>query len=306
MTFGKQCDEATSWAILDLAADAGITLIDTADVYPLGGNFGSVGVTEQIVGRWLKRRRGRFLVATKGGLRAGRGERDHGGSRAHLLEAIDASLRRLGTDYVDLYQLHEPDSGTPIDETLEALDHIVSSGRARYIGCSNVLSYQLATALGRSELRGLAPFSSVQARYNVLFRQHERELFPYCAEAGVAVIAYNPLAGGLLTGKYDASRSPTSGRFAIGPSYRERYWHDREFAAVDDLRPLVEKSGIQMATMAMSWVLANDAVTCAIVGASEPEQLLPSIDALNHPLDLALKTQLDTLTAGFRLGDATR
>src|SRR5213080_3611231 len=202
MTFGLQCDETTSVAILDRAAAGGITFLDTADVYPLGGGLDTVGRTEEILGRWLEGRRHDFIVATKcfGAMSAR--PWDQGLSRKHILDAIEGTLRRLGTDYVDLYQLHHPDPSTPMDESLRALDDIVRAGKARYVGCSNYFAYQVARALGRSDHLGLARFDSVQPRYNLLFRQVERELFPLCAEEGLGVIPYNPIAGGLLSGKH--------------------------------------------------------------------------------------------------------
>ena len=180
MTFGLQCDERTSHAILDRALAGGISFIDTSDVYPIGGSLETVGRTEQIVGRWLKAHRHEAIVATKCFGAMSDRPWDHGLSRKHVLDAIDGSLRRLGTDYVDLYQAHHPDPATPIDETLRAFDDIVRAGKARYIGCSNFHAYQVARALGRSDVLNLARFDSVQPRYNLLFRQIERELLPLC------------------------------------------------------------------------------------------------------------------------------
>ena len=210
MTFGLQCDEGMSHKILDRALAGGITFIDTSDVYPLGGGLDTAGQTEEIIGRWLPGRRADVILATKGFGATGPRPWDRGNSRKHLLDAIDASLRRLGTDYVDLYQLHHPDD-TPIDESLRALDDIVRAGKARYVGCSNFFAWQVARALGRSELLRLARFDCVQPRYNLLFRQIERELLPLCQEEGLGVIPYNPLAGGLLTGKHRREAGPTAG-----------------------------------------------------------------------------------------------
>jgi aryl-alcohol dehydrogenase-like predicted oxidoreductase len=233
-----------------------------------------------------------------------------GTSRKHVLSAIDASLKRLGTDYVDLYQVHLFDSNTPHDETLEAFDAVLRSGKTRYIGCSNYLAYRLARALGRSEALGLARFVSVQPRYNLLFRQIERELLPLCAEEGLAVIPYNPLAGGLLTGKHKASAPPPAGsRFTLGAAggmYTERYGKEREFTAVDALGRIAQESGMELTTLAVAWVLANPAITAPIIGASKPEQLKASVAALDVKLDPALKSRLDELTHEFRMGDAPR
>lgn len=185
MTFGLQIDEPTSRAVLDKAADLGVNFLDTADVYPLGGDLTTAGRTEEIVGRWLKGKRSDYIVATKCFGPMGRNRWDMGNSRRHIMDAIDASLRRLQTDFVDLYQLHFDDTGVPLDETLGALDDLVRSGKVRYIGCSNFLAYRLARAIGRSEVNGLARFVSVQPRYNLLFREFERELFPLCVEEGM-------------------------------------------------------------------------------------------------------------------------
>ena len=310
MTFGLQCDEATSVAIMDRAMAGGITFLDTSDVYPLGGDLSTVGRTEEIVGRWLQGRRHDVVVATKCFGATGPRPWDRGNSRKHILDAIDASLRRLRTDYVDLYQLHHPDPATPIDESLRALDDVVRVGKARYIGCSNFAAYHVARALGRSEVLGVARFDSVQPRYNLLFRQIERELLPLCREEGLAVIPYNPLAGGFLSGKHRREAGPTAGtRFTLGDAaqrYQERYWHDQEFATVEALRPLAAKAGMSLARLAVAWTLANPAVTSPIVGASRPEQLDDILPAVSDELDPALKAQLDELTRPYRWGDDPR
>src|SRR6202166_5031063 len=210
-TFGKQTDETEAHRMLDKAAEAGINFIDTADVYPPGAEAGGA---EIITGRWLNNKRAAFILATKGGGKMGPAAWDAGSSRKHLLNAIDASLRRLSTNYVDLYQLHMDDPVSPIDEMVGAMDTIVRSGRARYIGVSNFLAYRLAKALGRQDTLKLTRFFSAQPRYNLLFREIERELFPLCKEEGLAVIPFNPLAGGLLSGKYKHSDKGVSAGFA--------------------------------------------------------------------------------------------
>ncbi len=226
------------------------------------------------------------------------------------MAAVEESLRRLGTDYIDLYQLHHPDPATPIDETLGALDHLVRSGKVRYVGCSNFLAYQLARALGRSEARGLVRFDSVQPRYNLLFRQIERELIPLCSEEGLGIIPYNPIAGGLLSGKHDQAAPPSEGtRFRLGNAgavYQERYWHEREFATVEELRKIAERERTSLVTLSVAWVRANPAVTSAIVGASRPEQLDASLAASDFIMSPELKGELDEVTASYRLGDAAR
>jgi len=310
MTFGLQVDEERSRAILDHASTQGVTFLDLADVYPLGGDLTTVGRTEEIVGRWLAGKRDDFVVATKCFGPTGPQPWQSGNSRRHIMDAIDASLRRLQTDHVDLYQLHFDDRAVPFDETLSALDDLVRVGKVRYIGCSNFLAYRLARALGRSEALGLTSFVSVQPRYNLVFREFERELFPLCLEEGIGVIPYNPIAGGLLSGKHDRSRPPDEGtRFTLGTAgrtYQDRYWHDHVFDTVGALGRLADDAGLPLATMAVAWVLRNPAVTSPIVGASRPEQLDATIAAVDVTLDDDLVARLDEVTADYRRGDAPR
>ena len=310
MTFGLQCDEATSGAILDRAAEGGVDFLDTSDAYPLNGDLATHGITEEILGRWLRGKRDRFIVATKCFVPTGPAPFDGGNSRKHILSAVEASLRRLQTDYIDLYQLHGYDPATPIDETLGALDDLVHQGKVRYLGCSNFLTYQLARAVGRTEALRLARLDCVQPRYNLLFRQIEREMLPYCGEEGIGVIPYNPIAGGLLSGKHTrAEPPPESTRFTLGTAgkmYQDRYWHDREFDTVEVLRGLAEEAGVSLVTLAVAWVLAHPAITAPIIGASRPEQLGPSLAAAGYPIDDELKRRLDEVTYEYRLGDAPR
>jgi 1-deoxyxylulose-5-phosphate synthase len=310
MTFGLQSDEATAIAVLDRAADGGIDFLDSSDAYPLGGDLSTRGVTEEILGRWLRGRRDQFIVATKCFVPTGPAPFDAGNSRKHIMSAVEASLRRLQTDYIDLYQLHGYDPLTPIDETLSALDDLVHQGKVRYTGCSNFLTYQLVRAVGRSETLGLTRFDSVQPRYNLLFRQIEREMLPYCGEDGVGVIPYNPIAGGLLSGKHVGSAPPPDGsRFTLGSAgamYQERYWHEREFGTVEQLRSLAGEAGLDLVTMSVAWVLANPVITAPIIGASNPGQLDASLAAVDVTLDGDLKARLDDLTHDYRMGDAPR
>jgi aryl-alcohol dehydrogenase-like predicted oxidoreductase len=310
MTFGLQCEEAASFAILDRAAEGGVDFIDTADAYPLGGTVDTTGRTEAILGKWLSGRRHDFIVATKAGGRMGPQAWNAGLSRKHVLDAIDASLDRLGTDYVDLYQLHHMDPDTPMEETLRAMEDVVASGRARYIGVSNHAAWKIALALGISDSAGLARFVSVQPRYSLLFREMERELFPLCADQGLAVIPYNPLAAGLLSGKHAPDRPPPNdSRFTLGTAsrnYQDRYWHPREFDTVARIREVADRLGVPMVTLAIAWVLANPVITAPILGASKPEQLDASLAGFELELDAGVKQELDELTAEYRLGDAVR
>ncbi|WP_437883835.1 aldo/keto reductase [Pseudomonas sp. LRF_L74] len=309
MTFGLQTEEAVSRSILDKVLDAGINFVDTADVYPIGGSLETVGRTEEIIGRWLPGKRDQVVLATKAVGKVGPQAWDQGASRKHLIDALHASLRRLNTDYVDLYQLHWDDPDTPLDETLEALDSLVRDGKVRYIGVSNFLAYRLALALGRSEVRNLARFISVQPRYSLLFREIERELLPLAAEQDLGVVVYNPLAGGLLSGKHKPG-APTEGtRFTLGSvawRYQERYWHQRYFETVEALKPLAAEHGVDLVTASIAWVLANPTVSSALIGASRPEQLDQTLAAADLALDPAFKQQLDELTHEYRFGDAQR
>jgi aryl-alcohol dehydrogenase (NADP+) len=310
MTFGLQVDEPGSRAILDHARDLGVTFIDTADVYPLGGDLTTVGRTEEILGRWWQGRRHEFVLATKCFGPTGSQRWDAGNSRRHIMDAIDASLRRLQTDFIDLYQVHFDDRNTPLDETLGALDDLVRAGKVRYIGCSNFLAYRLARAIGRSEVRGIARFECVQPRYNLLFREFERELFALCVEEEVGVIPYNPIAGGMLSGKHDRTKPPEEGtRFTLGNAariYQDRYWHENVFDTVDDLVKLASDAGMPLPTLAVAWVLRQPAVTSPIVGASRPDQLDATVAAVDTQLDDDLMARLDELTADYRRGDAPR
>ena len=310
MTFGLQTEEAVARQIMAKAASAGVTLFDAADVYPVGGDLTTVGRTEEIVGRWLKGQRGSFILATKAVGAMGLHPWDHGASRKHLLDAVDASLRRLQTDYIDLYQLHADDRTTPLDETLEALDVIVKSGRARYVGVSNFLAYRVAIALGRAELKGWARPVSIQPRYSLLFREIERELLPLASEQGLGVIPYNPLAGGLLSGKHKPGAAPTPGtRFTLGSIaevYQSRYWNERAFATVAGLQRLADEAGTPLTTLSIAWALANPAITAPLLGASRPEQLDDTLAAATYQLDPTLKRKLDELTLDYRRGDAPR
>jgi aryl-alcohol dehydrogenase-like predicted oxidoreductase len=289
MTFGNQCDEPTSFAIMDKAAEHGVDFLDTADAYPVPPTPETAGRTEEIIGKWLEGKRQRFIVASKCRFRVGHGPNDEGLSRKHILQAAEDSLRRLRTDYMDLYQAHAPDPDTPLEETLRAFDDLVRQGKVRYVGCSNYPAWQLALSLGLSTQLGLARFDCLQPRYNLLYRDIETEHLPLCRDQGLGVIPYNPLAGGLLTGKYRPGQPLVSGtRFTLGKTgdlYRERYWQQAQFEAVERLRAFFEPRGKSLVQVAIAWVLAQPDITSAIVGASRPEQLEESLGAVNVTLD---------------------
>jgi aryl-alcohol dehydrogenase-like predicted oxidoreductase len=289
MTFGHQCDEQTSIAIMNKAAEHGVWFFDTADAYPVPPTPETAGRTEEIVGRWLKGKRDRFILATKCRIRVGTGPNDEGLSRRHILAACDASLRRLQTDYIDLYQPHMPDADTPPEETLRALDDLIRQGKVRYLGCSNFPAWQVALSLGICARHGWARYDCVQPRYNLLWREIDTELLPLCRDQGIGVIVYNPLAGGFLTGKYKAIDKLQEGtRFTLGQTgelYRERYWQQSQLEAVQRLQEFLRPRGKSLLQVAIAWVLAQPGITSAIVGASKPEQLDQSLAAAGVALD---------------------
>jgi aryl-alcohol dehydrogenase-like predicted oxidoreductase len=295
MTFGLQTDEPESQRILDRALEAGVAFLDLADVYPLGGTLDTVGRTEEIVGRWMSERgnRDQLIVATKCRGRMGPGPNDEGLSRQHILEAVDASLRRLGTDHIDLYQTHYFDPDTPIDETLRALEDLVRAGKVRYAGCSNYPAWRLAEALETSERLGIERYESVQPRYNLLYREIETELLPLCRARGLGVLVYNPLAGGFLAGKYQKGDEPEEGtRFTLGSAarmYRWRYWQEAQFEAVAELAKACETRGLSVISVAIAWVLEQPGISSAIIGASRASQLAPSLAAPELELDDELR-----------------
>ena len=298
MTFGNQAPEESARAILDRALEAGVNFIDTADIYPVPGSVKTAGRTEEVVGGWLKGKRQRVVLATKCAARVGPEPNDEGSSRKHILDAIDASLRRLQTDYVDLYQIHWPDTETPLEETLRALDDLVRWGKVRYIGCSNFEAWRLCKALWISDRLGLSRFESVQPQYSLLSRGIERELLPLCAEEGLGVMTYSPLAGGLLSGKYRRGEPPPEGtRFALdyptGPLYRERYWHGRLFDAVERIKELAQACGVTTVQLSIAWLLQRGAVTSVILGATRLEHLDEALKALDVNLDPATIEGLD-------------
>src|SRR5260221_11913175 len=280
-TFGKQTDETEAHRMLDKAAKAGINFIDPAEVYPPGAEVDGV---EIVAGRCLSNKGAGFILATKGGGKMGPAAWDAGSSRKHLLDAIDASLRRLNTDYVDLYQLHFDDSVTPIDEMVGAMDTIVRSGRARYIGVSNFLAYRLAKALGRQDTLKLTRFVSAQPRYNLLFREVERELFPLVQEEGLAVIPFNPLAGGLLSGKYKHGDTPEKGRFSaeLGGFGQADHHRDCDEHVVDTV-PRVQGSDKQHGTpippLSGDSAAADAAIASVILVAKRAERLTDTLAA---------------------------
>ncbi len=303
MLFGSQCDEGTSAAILDEAAGLGIDFLDTADVYPVPPGPATWGRSEEILGRWLRDRRERFVVATKCGNRVGPGPNDAGGSRRHVIAACEASLRRLQTDRIDLFYLHHADLGAPIDETLEALDRLVRDGKVLYVGVSNFEAWQAALAMAAIAEGDLARLAAFQPRYNLLHRPAERDLLPLARAAGIAVLPYNPLAGGMLTGRYRRDEPPPVGsRFARGEwgrMYQGRYGAQPMFDVAEAVAEVAKAEGLTPAQVALAWLLGRDGVTGVIVGASRPGHVREWTGALGRRLSELGQTRLDEVSKGF-------
>ena len=304
MIFGTQVDEPGARAVLDQAADLGIDFLDLADVYPVPASPETAGRTEEIVGRWLEGRRERFVVATKCVNRVGPSANDAGGSRKHVIEACEASLRRLRTDRIDVFYLHHSDLGAPYEETLEALDRLVRDGKVHYVGVSNFEAWQLGWLMALGAERSLARVTVVQPRYNLLNRIYERDLLPLCRAAGIGVVPYNPLGAGMLTGKYRRGQEPPEGsRFALGDygrMYRQRYWNEAMFDVVEAVAEVATELSVTPAQVAVAWLLAQPDVTSPIVGASRPEQLRDTVGALEVRLPEAALQRLDEVSTPFR------
>ena len=278
MTFGTKdwgCDQATSEAITDRFIEAGGNFIDTADMY-------SGGLSEEYLGKALARHtRDNLVIATKCWFRVGPTPNNKGLSRKHIFEAVHASLRRLGTDYIDLYQLHGPDPFTPLDETLQAMDDLVRSGKVRYLGCSNFPGWRVVKLNALAEARGWTRLISGQYLYNLLRRDIEREILPACADQGLGVMCWSPLASGLLTGKYNSQTGPAADsrvglRAAIDVP---RYWNDTSFRIIQEVQAVAGETGKTPAQVALSWLLSDRRVATVIVGSRRVDQLVDGIAA---------------------------
>lgn len=299
MQFGWTADEPTSAAIMDAFARAGGNFIDTADIYTTWGQHGLAGggKSEEIIGRWMKARgnRAQTIVATKVRGRMAEGPGGEGLSRARVIRCCEDSLRRLQTDYIDLYQCHWADLNVPIEETLEALQQLVQAGKVRVIGASNYPAWRLMEALWRSDQRGCARFNSYQPEYSLMERAgFEVEAQPLCRHYGLGVIPYSPLAGGFLTGKYRRGAAVSSVR---ATDIEKKYGSDRGFAVIDLLEKIGRAHGKTVTQTALAWMLTNPVITSAIIGANTPSQLADSFGVAGYRLDAAEKKSLDDATA---------
>jgi aryl-alcohol dehydrogenase-like predicted oxidoreductase len=314
MTFGSMADEATSLAILDRAWDAGIYFLDAAEVYPVPPDPRWAGRTEEIVGKWLSGRpRGEVLVATKiagpsGGwfqapVRGGRTALD----RHSIARACEQSLRRLGTDYVDLYQTHWPEPGLPIEETLEGLARLVDEGKVRAIGCSNESAYAFVKSLWAADKHGLARYETIQNNFSLLNRRFEDELAEVCRREQTSLLAYSPLGGGVLSGKYQGGAWPAGARFTL---YREhsprtqamtrRFLNQRTLATVDGVAKLAADCGLSLPTFAVAWTLTRDFVGSTLIGATHPDQLDPLLAAADAKLPPDALAEVDRISREIR------
>ena len=287
MTFGAQADEKTAHRILDMSLDAGINFFDTAENYPVPPKESWAGTTEEIVGRWMKtKRRDELLIATKvcgpshgwlkGSQRAGMTALD----RHNIVSAVEASLRRLGTDYIDLYQTHWPDHGARYEDALRAMDDLVKSGKVRIIGCSNETSWGLMKSLSVSEREGLARYETIQNNFSLNNRRFEDELAQVCRQEGVSLIPYSPLAGGVLSGKYSGGAQPDGARFSnylkLGGRQAvmaKRFVNDKSLLATERFGAIAQEAGMSLVTMATAWSMQHDFVASTIVGATHENQL---------------------------------
>lgn len=294
MQFGWTAGEELSHQILTASYEAGINFIDTADIYSrwVEGNPG--GVAENIVGQWIKANnipRDQLVIATKVRGQMGDGPNDEGLSRGHIMQAVEASLRRLGTDYIDLYQTHWYDENTPIDETLKALDDLVRQGKVRYLGCSNYPAWRLTEALWTSKQHHLARYDSLQPHYNLVHRaEFERGLAEVCRQYGVGVIPYSPLAGGFLTGKYRKGQVPDSAR-AKGVS---RYFNDRNWELLEKMETVgKDKRDYSISQIALAWLLSDPLITSPIIGPRTLEQLKDNLGSVGLRLSAQEKDLLN-------------
>jgi len=327
MTLGKQVDEPTSLRLIERAIDLGVNFIDTADLYV-------TGVTEQIVAKAIKGKRDSLVLASKGGhvrkLAAkygeqkisgpidiarpkpfnpwaageGTGPNDMGLSRKHLMQALEGSLRRLGTDYLDIYYAHMPDYDTPLDETLRAMDDMVRQGKVRYLGGSNFRAFQVGKALWLSDKHNLARWDVIQPPFNLLARDVEYELLPLCLEEGVGVVPFSPMAAGLLSGKYDKDKPPIEGaRYSLGKLgylYNKPYWNDLNFAAIEQLKTIAAGAGVSLSRFALAWVLANPAITSISNGSTSIAQLEDNVAATDVKLSRDVLAACDAVWLSVR------
>jgi aryl-alcohol dehydrogenase-like predicted oxidoreductase len=289
MTFGGQTDEPASVQMVERCLDAGINFFDTANAY-------TGGASETMLGRALKGRRHRVILASKVSNKVGDAPDQKGLSRPAIRRCLDESLQRLATDYLDLYYMHLPDYSTPIEESLAAMDGLVKEGKVRHVAQSNYAAWQVTEMQWIAATHHYHPVVVSQPMYNLLARGIEAEFLPMSKEFAIANVVYNPLAGGLLTGKHNASEPIRGSRFDKNKMYLDRYWHEDDFSAVEAVREISRKSGRSMVSLALCWLLHHTAIECVILGASKPEQLNENLAAAKEgPLDSETLAALDAV-----------
>lgn len=294
-SFGKRADEATSTRIIHHALDHGINFIDTANIY-------TGTESERIIGQALEGRRHEVVLATKAGLPRGQGPNASGSSRYHIMQELENSLRRLKTDYVDLFQIHTFDPHTPLDETLRALDDLVRAGKVRYIGASNYAAWEIMKALSISDSKGYSRYVSTQISYSLADRTPEAELVPLCLDQGVGIIPYFPLAGGILSGKYSlTSEAPAQSRAHTDPNF-QRYLGERNVTLGDNVSKIAAESGYTPSVLSLAWLMARPAVATVIVGATRVEQLEDNLRSAAIALDADVTQALNDISDPFRYG----
>ena len=286
--FGRRCDQAQSAAVLDQALESGINFIDTANIY-------SAGESETHIGHWLQGKRDQVLIATKFGMDMGDGPMQQGGSRQHIMASVEASLDRLQTDCIDLYQIHRVDRRVPIEETLHALDDLVRQGKVRYIGASNFDAWHLCEAEWVARTRHLNRFVSVQNYYNLLKREIEREVTPFCEAYGVGIIPYFPLESGFLTGKYRRGETPPEGARLTGSPRGDDLLTDDNFDLLDRLSAFAQERGHTLLDLAIAGLAVQPAVASIIAGATTPEQVVANVSAAEWTLSAADRDALDEI-----------
>jgi len=290
--FGSRADEDTSIRIIHHALDHGVNLIDTANSY-------TDGHSERIIGKALQGRREQAVLATKCGWPLGEGPNEGGSSRGHIMREIDRSLRRLETDYVDLYQIHQFDPETPLDETLRALDDLVRGGKVRYIGCSNYAAWQLCKALWMSDRYGVARFDSAQPRYSPADRRIETELVPACLDQGVGLLVYFPLDGGILTGKYQlGAPPPPTSRAVTQPRFAQNVT-DQKLRLAEDMARIAAEANVTLAQLTLAWVMHRPGVTSALIGVTRIAQQEENLRAVEITLDVATVERVTELSREF-------
>jgi 1-deoxyxylulose-5-phosphate synthase len=274
MTFGKPLDQAGATQMVNRCIEAGINFFDTANMY-------QAGVAETMLGNAMKSKRDHLVIASKVFFKMGEEPDQQGLSRKAIMRALEESLKRLGTDYLDIYYMHAPDHSVPIDESLEAMETLVKQGKVRYLASSNYASWQVVQMLWIAKERGWnAPYIS-QPMYNLVARGIEQEYLPMCKEFGISTIVYNPLAGGLLTGKHKQTSVTPGTRFDNNKLYQDRYWHEQYFNAVEQLRKIAQSAGRSLISLALNWLLHHTGSDCVILGASRMEQLDENLATVN-------------------------